>query len=295
MECMENGNAVKSCIRKESETSLVKAMALDTHRLSRFRMLNGGAIMLGWLQREKHSGRIIPDHVLRWLEQEKIHVSDISFILDRMSERQVCNYLRRQKSGTRDSIQQIISTWKDYLSMASKQGIDTNDEIVYRVKLLYQRHDELVQQIQMQEEALEAAPIIEKHKEVAAICQSIKEKYEYTGEIYSVVVPSGVQDIMHEGNVLSHCINKTDRYWERIEQHETYILFLRKTAEINKPYYTLEVEPDGTIRQRRTYFSRQDESFEDAEQFLKKWQKIVAKRLTKSDREKAEKSKSLRL
>lgn len=295
MECMENGNAVKSCIRKESETSLVKAMALDTHRLSRFRMLNGGAIMLGWLQREKHSGRIIPDHVLRWLEQEKIHVSDISFILDRMSERQVCNYLRRQKSGTRDSIQQIISTWKDYLSMASKQGIDTNDEIVYRVKLLYQRHDELVQQIQMQEEALEAAPIIEKHKEVAAICQSIKEKYEYTGEIYSVVVPSGVQDIMHEGNVLSHCINKTDRYWERIEQHETYILFLRKTAEINKPYYTLEVEPDGTIRQRRTYFSRQDESFEDAEQFLKKWQKIVAKRLTKSDREKAEKSKALRL
>lgn len=295
MECMENGNAVKSCIRKESETSLVKAMALDTHRLSRLRMLNGGAIMLGWLQREKHSGRIIPDHVLRWLEQEKIHVSDISFILDRMSERQVCNYLRRQKSGTRDSIQQIISTWKDYLSMASKQGIDTNDEIVYRVKLLYQRHDELVQQIQMQEEALEATPIIEKHKEVAAICQSIKEKYEYTGEIYSVVVPSGVQDIMHEGNVLSHCINKTDRYWERIEQHETYILFLRKTAEINKPYYTLEVEPDGTIRQRRTYFSRQDESFEDAEQFLKKWQKIVAKRLTKSDREKAEKSKALRL
>ena len=294
-ECLENFGAVKSCIRQESETSLVKALALDTNRLSRLRMLNGGAIMLGWLQREKHSGRIIPDHVLRWLEQEKIHVSDISFILDRMSERQVCNYLRRQKSGTRDSIQQIISTWKDYLSMASKQGIDTNDEIVYRVKLLYQRHDELVQQIQMQEEALEAAPIIEKHKEVAAICQSIKEKYEYTGKIYSVVVPSGVQDIMHEGNVLSHCINKTDRYWERIEQHETYILFLRKTAEINKPYYTLEVEPDGTIRQRRTYFSRQDESFEDAEQFLKKWQKIVAKRLTKSDREKAEKSKALRL
>ena len=128
---MEDFGAVKSCIRQESETSLVKALALDTNRLSRLRTLNGGTIMLDWLQREKCSGRIIPDHVLHWLEQEKIHVSDIDFILDRMSEQQVCNYLQRQKSGTRDSLRQIISTWRDYLSMADKLGINTNDEIVY--------------------------------------------------------------------------------------------------------------------------------------------------------------------
>ena len=76
--------------------------------------------VLDWLQREKCSGRIIPDHVLHWLEQEKIKVSEIDFILDRMSEQQVCNYLQRQKSGTRDSLRQIISTWRDYLSMADK-------------------------------------------------------------------------------------------------------------------------------------------------------------------------------
>lgn len=90
---------------------------------------------------------IIPDHVLRWLEQEKIHVSDIAFILDRMSEQQVCNYLQRQKAGTRDTFRHIIYTWNDYLSMADKLGINTNDEIVYRVKLLRQRHDELVEQL----------------------------------------------------------------------------------------------------------------------------------------------------
>ena len=148
---MENVKAVKSCIRQESETSLVKALALDTHRLSRLRTLNGGAIMLDWLQREKCSGRIIPDHALRWLEQEKIHVSDIDFILDRMSEQQVCNYLQRQKCGTRDSLRQIIFTWRDYLSMADKLGINTHDEIVYRVKLLRQRHDELVEQLRKKE------------------------------------------------------------------------------------------------------------------------------------------------
>ena len=70
------------------------------------------------------------------------------------------------------------------------------------------------------------------------------------GEVYSIVVPSGVRDIMREGDALSHCVGKSDRYWERIEQQEAYILFLRKTAEIDKPYYTLEVEPNGTIRQK---------------------------------------------
>ena len=295
VECMENVKAVKSCIRQESETSLVKALALDTHRLSRLRTLNGGAIMLDWLQREKCSGRIIPDHVLHWLEQEKIHVSDIDFILDRMSEQQVCNYLQRQKSGTRDSLRQIISTWRDYLSMADKLGINTNDEIVYRVKLLRQRHDELVEQLRKRERDMEAAATARKYRKIAGICRLIKPKYEYTGEVYSIVVPSGVRDIMREGDALSHCVGKSDRYWERIEQQEAYILFLRKTAEIDKPYYTLEVEPNGTIRQKRTYFDRQNDDLKDAEKFLKEWQKVVSERLTESDREKAEKSKVLRL
>lgn len=295
VECMENVKALKSCIRQESETSLVKALALDTHRLSRLRTLNGGTIMLDWLQREKCSGRIIPDHVLHWLEQEKIHVSDIDFILDRMSEQQVCNYLQRQKSGTRDSLRQIIFTWRDYLSMADKLGINTHDEIVYRVKLLRQRHDELVEQLRKRERDMEAAATARKYRKIAGICRSIKPKYEYTGEMYSIVVPSGVRDVMREGDALSHCVGKSDRYWERIEQQEAYILFLRKTAEIDKPYYTLEVEPNGTIRQKRTYFDRQNDDLKDAEQFLKEWQKVVSERLTESDREKAEKSKVLRL
>lgn len=224
-----------------------------------------------------------------------IHVSDIDFILDRMSEQQVCNYLQRQKSGTRDSLRQIIFTWRDYLSMADKLGINTSDEIVYRVKLLRQRHDELVEQLRKRERDMEAAATARKYRKIAGICRSIKPKYEYTGEMYSIVVPSGVRDIMREGDALSHCVGKSDRYWERIEQQEAYILFLRKTAEIDKPYYTLEVEPNGTIRQKRTYFDRQNDDLKDAEKFLKEWQKVVSERLTESDREKAEKSKVLRL
>lgn len=43
------------------------------------------------------------------------------------------------------------------------------------------------------------------------------------------------------------------------------------------------------------YFDRQNDDLKDAEMFLKEWQKVVSERLTESDREKAEKSKILRL
>ena len=43
-----------------------------------------------------------------------------------------------------------------------------------------------------------------------------------------------------------------------------------------QPYYTLEIEPDGTVRQKRTLFDRQHEDIEQATEFLQKWQKAVS-------------------
>ena len=72
-------------------------------------------------------------------------------------------------------------------------------------------------------------------------------------------------------------------------------MFLRKAEEPYRPYYTLEVEPDGTIRQKRTVGDRQNKDLEDAVVFLRKWQKELQKRLTREDRRLAQKSSRLRL
>lgn len=62
----------------------------------------------------------------------------------------------------------------------------------------------------------------------------------------------------------------------------------------NDPYYTLEIEPDGTVRQKRTLFDRQYEDIEQATEFLIKWQKVIAARLTGRDLKLAERSRELR-
>ena len=71
-------------------------------------------------------------------------------------------------------------------------------------------------------------------------------------------------------------------------------MFLRRTEEPEDPYYTLEIEPDGTVRQKRTLFDRQHEDIEQATEFLLKWQKVIAARLTGRDLKLAERSRELR-
>lgn len=48
------------------------------------------------------------------------------------------------------------------------------------------------------------------------------------------------------------------------------------------------------MRQKRTEFDRQNPDIEDAKTFLRKWQKIISKRLSSEDIKLASKSKKLR-
>ena len=137
-------------------------------------------------------------------------------------------------------------------------------------------------------------PVRKKFPNVEKICRSLKKRYEYADETYAIIAPAGIVDILVEGAMLCHCIGGSDIYWDRIQRHETYILFLRKVSCPETPYYTLEIEPNGTVRQKRTKFDRQNSDIEEAKKFLTKWQKVVASRLTKADRKKAVKSRALR-
>jgi DNA-binding transcriptional regulator PaaX len=189
---------------------------------------------------------------------------------------------------------EMLTTWSDYLSMAKRIGMDTGDAIVFRVRKLRQRHDELVALFQSKDLALQAGELLEKYPHLDEICRSLKDKYEYADEEYTVLAPTCVEDIIAEGRNLSHCVANIERYWDRIERHESYVLFLRRTSAAEKPYYTLEIEPGGTVRQKRTLYDRQEADIEQATRFLAKWQMVISERMNEADRELAKKSKVLR-
>lgn len=138
----------------------------------------------------------------------------------------------------------------------------------------------------------------DEYPKVNEVLESIKELYEYESGEYVVRVPDSLADIIIDSAILDHCVFKhgsSERYLERIEKRESYILFLRKKDTPDVPWYTLEAEPNGTLRQKRTEGDNQNDDLDEALPFLYEWQKEVAKRITDTERELSKKSRNARL
>lgn len=273
---------------------LKKILGLDLQRLKRLRFLNGGIDILKWLQVEKKKNIVLSDELIVWFIQHNFKPKDFAFIEDRMSYLQIKNYLLRQKKTESDSLGQILTTWKDYISMAKRLKMNTKDAIVYRTSKLYQRHRELVECIELNNLSITAGELAEEYKNINQILPELQEKYGYQNDKYIIIAPKTIMEILDEGRKLHHCIDKKEEYFERMNNQETYILFLRKTSEPDQPYYTLEVEPGGVIRQKRTEYDRQNPDIKNAEIFLRKWQREIQKNLTEEDLKLADKSQQMR-
>ena len=203
----------------------------------------------------------------------------------------------------RDYTQEAFEMWLDYLDMAKVAGciktvsvFPSNLKAAHDTFLIaanYAREKKNLEKLKCEAVAT-AVPIIKKFPKVEKIYKSIKNKYSYSNDKYAIIVPDGITDIVLDGMLLSHCTYRTDRYYDRISTNESYIVFLRKTSDTEMPWYTLEIEPGGTIRQKRTFGDDQLGDLDEAMPFLFEWQSVVAGRLNKSERIKAQKSKILR-
>lgn len=269
-------------------------LGISKNHLNRLRAINGGRMALAWMRYVEGTGWKADDEAISFFEKEGIRPDDVQFIADRMSGRQVMNYLVRQKRQGRTDTGEALRLWRDYLSMALRMKMDVYRDLVFRPKDVRQAHDSLVRLCGGADVAKRAGEIVRQYPDVDMILQSVRDKYGYADEHYAVVVPEKIEDIIYEGRKLGHCLDKSDVYFDRIQRRESFIVFLRKAEDPERPFYTLEIEPDGTARQKRTAGDRQDRDFQEAVSFIRKWQREVRKRLGREDEELAARSAELR-
>ena len=277
------------------QNSVIKVLKLTPQAFRRFRDSNGGRNILIWLQYESVTGKEIPDETIKWLIENKLEPDSFKFINKKMSVVQIVRYLQRQMTESGMNLRETLTTWSDYLSLAKRLDYDTDDEIVYKVRRLKQRHDELVDLCNSKDDALRAAEILQTFPNIEENLSAIQERYEFADEDYTVIVPTKIEQILSEGRALHHCVANIDRYWDRIDRNESYVFFLRKSTSPLQAYYTLEVEPGGTVRQKRTMYDRQEKDIDAASDFLRKWQREIHTRMTKKDKDLAKTSRILRL
>ena len=267
----------------------------DRQLINRLRDKNGGGLMLAWLQWSERNRTKLSDKVLAWLEVNELWPGNMTWIKDRFSPEQAMNYIERQRREQykKLNIRSVINQYEDYMDMCARLKKNTSDEMIYRPRELKRRHDEAVEEIKLREAELKAEEYSERYPEAEKVLGEIADKLAYRNDRYIIVVPKKNIEIVHEGRELHHCAGSSDRYFDRIAQRETYICFLRKAEEPDKPYYTIEVEPGGTIRQHRGMDDEEPE-IEEVKPFLREWQREIRKRMSHEDHELAAASRQKR-
>ena len=137
-------------------------------------------------------------------------------------------------------------TWKDYIDAAKAVGYDLTQKSVVMPRNLYAKHDEAValrnamrpRYVYGTQETKVTQELTQKFTQRAP---ELARKYAETGGSYFIRIPQTPEEIIEEGRTLSHCVGGFS-YIKNHAEGKNPILFLRRTSDPDKPYYTMEID-----------------------------------------------------
>lgn len=127
-----------------------------------------------------------------------------------------------------------VTYYLDYLCMADELGRPMCEKTTIFPEDLTAAHDACVAEKKYIFDMKTKAKAKERHS--ALVCAG----YEWSSGGVCAVIPNGVDEIKQEGKALHHCVGG---YAERHAEGTTNIIFIRRTSEPDKPWFTLEVDP----------------------------------------------------
>ncbi|MCD7884985.1 MAG: PcfJ domain-containing protein [Lachnospiraceae bacterium] len=134
-------------------------------------------------------------------------------------------------------------TYRDYLQMCRRIQNYPDGRFPKNLRVA---HDHVLQLYQIQEDEYRNRQFMAAvaKEEYAQLATDSEEKSE---EPYEVLTPSGMWDLVKESEKLHHCVRM---YTEVVTQGRTYILFLRRREEHDRPFATMEVLPSRAASSR---------------------------------------------
>lgn len=234
-------------------------LRIDRQRIHRLIRMDGGIVALEWLRYEKENDISIQDDIVSWLQENKMYPDRCFSILKKLkSVARMVNYMKKQKIA----LAEIVTTWTDYLRMAEGEGMDITDDIVLFPKDLKRQHDYLVEigDRRKEEKRLEGYVDLDRR-----IRERLPEaaRYCWENEKYMIIPAAKCEELMVEGRTLHHCVGRDDHYMKKMAEGSSWILFLRKKDDLNRPYYTIEIDmQNDEIIQWYSKFDRKPEAVE---------------------------------
>lgn len=260
---------------RRNQRELKKTLKISKPMLEYMVKTNGGRKTLEILQDAFADPRGLNDEKIFRLAKAGIKAGELAETSEKNKLMKTLNYLERE-AGYKN-LNTTFTHYRDYIGMAEAMGYDMSNGTVRYPKDLRQAHDRAVAMFydgetdKMKREALKKYPNIKRMK------TGLEERYAYRTKKYLITAPHSAADIIEEGRSLHHCVGG-DTYLDRHNRGKSYILFMRKTEEPDKSYYTIEIDPEtDTIRQ---YYGMNDKKpdREAVDAFLKKWKAHMAQK-----------------
>lgn len=208
-------------------------------------------------------------------------VNDMRRILEHSSLRKFCQFFRRwesenctsqDKDSWWDPRRHFFSDYKDYIENATLLEYDlTNLEVLYP-KNFKQAHDlasDIVNDKNFSEGEL---------PQIARQYEKYSNLYSYEDKDFCIMPPVRHNDLKNEGKTLCHCVAT---YAKKVATEKAIILFIRKTSEKEKPYFTLELNP-VTLRIEQCRGFKNCSYPNEVKKFMDKWYKTKIEPLKRS-------------
>lgn len=217
----------------------------------------------------QRSGSLTPDELRAGIRLGG-DINHISVAMEYASIVKIVGYLDSQYRAVREeashrTFQHVTQAYRDYLGECRLLQLDLTDKRVLFPRDLQAAHNRTMAQVRFAQNKADQ----QKFDTVA----SRLKKFAWEKDGYIIRPAEKQEELAEEGAALQHCVGG---YIKRIADGESAIFFIRLTAEPDKPYFTLELNPKTKqVVQCRTAHNRSCESFPEVKRFVEEWHTAV--------------------
>ena len=246
-------------INRRGKTVKAQLRLKDKQKINYLVQKNGSMKMLHVLQMEEKKGVRLKENQRDWMirrmyswhGEESMRTVMRFMSIEKMINRVKAYALQDENYGKYPNPEHhtnsALGKYADYLEMREELGYDMSNPVFLFPKNLEEKHDEMVAETQALEDALIEVKKNEKYAEIKNKFEKLNLKYGYEAAGLLIRPAKYAAEILAEGRMLHHCVGR-DAYMEKHNNGKTFILFLRRSEEPDKPYYTIEIKDKKIIQ-----------------------------------------------
>jgi len=160
------------------------------------------------------------------------HIEDL---LETMSFERFVNYFSRQREYGKKKLDHYLMLYRDYMSMSESLKVDMSRKSVRYPKNIKEAHDLILARFNQVKYEIEDENMKQATEKLYAGMK------EYAKGDYCIVFPTSRSEFITEGQSLNHCVGN-DLYYKNHMAGTSMVFFVRRAAEREKPYFTMEID-----------------------------------------------------